>query len=127
LVSTRFGPERINRESSETGALRAHLQAGAAIVGGQEEKRMGDSFSVYLTRVFGNDRYELSRFHSLTLLILELRRAEDLVEYPYTTCFIRFAYKQAMVNWPKGDFEFSFSDGANWCDHRGAFCCFGGT
>jgi hypothetical protein len=24
---------------------------------------MRDSFSVYFTRVFGNDRYELSRFH----------------------------------------------------------------
>ncbi len=27
----------------------------------------------------------------------QLRRAEDLVQYPYTTCFIRFAYKKAMV------------------------------
>ena len=88
---------------------------------------MRDSFSVYFTRVFGNDRYELSRFHSLTLLMRQLRRAEDLVQYPYTTCFIRFAYKKAMVNWPKGDFEFSFSDGANWCDHSGVFCGFGGT
>ncbi len=63
---------------------------------------MRDSFSVYFTRVFGNDRYELSRFHSLMLLMRQLRRAEDLVQYPYTTCFIRFAYKKAMVNWPKG-------------------------
>ena len=88
---------------------------------------MRDSFSFYFTRVFGNDRDELSRFHSLTFLILELRRAEDLVQYPYTTCFIRFAYKKAMVNWPKGDFEFSSSDGANWGDQSGAFCCFVGT
>ena len=43
----------------------------------------------------------------------QLRRAEDLVQYPYTTCFIRFAYKKAMVNFGrKEDFEFSFSDGA---------------
>ena len=37
---------------------------------------MRDSFSVYFTRVFGNDRDELRRFHSLTLLILCCNYAE---------------------------------------------------
>ena len=36
VVPTRFGRERINRALSETGALGAHLQAGATAVGGQE-------------------------------------------------------------------------------------------
>jgi hypothetical protein len=40
LVPTRFGRRHVNRASSETGALGAHLQAGVAVVGGQEWKRM---------------------------------------------------------------------------------------
>ena len=51
------------------------------------------------------------------------RRAEDLVQYPYTTCFIRFAYKKATMNF--GRKESSSSDGTTSCDHSSVG--FGGT